>query len=225
MRTALFTILSILVGDQWLKLWVKLNFIYGESRELIPGWFELRFVENPGMAFGWMIPGDAGKLTLSLFRIVVVGFILVYLLRLIRQNAHTGLVFSISLIVAGALGNIVDSACYGLLFNKGSLFDPDLGEYTVYFGKAAMEGPGYAPFLMGNVVDMFHITREITIGGRSTELFSPVFNLADAAITCGIISILIFQRRFFKSSSDEAAAPPDSVNADGPVRVDESAPA
>ena len=109
MKKALLTIFTVLVLDQLLKIWVKLNFHYGESQTIIPGWLDLQFVENPGMAFGWMIPGDAGKLTLSIFRLVVVTGIAWYLYRLIKEKAHWGYVVCVSLIVAGAMGNIVDS--------------------------------------------------------------------------------------------------------------------
>jgi signal peptidase II len=123
--------------------------------------------------------------------------ILFYLTRFIRERMHQGLIISLSLIIAGALGNILDSAVYGLIFDKGSRYDEQVGDYTMYFGKASLGGEGYAPFLMGNVVDMFHFSREITISGNTREIFPPVFNLADASITAGIILILLFQRRFF----------------------------
>jgi signal peptidase II len=212
-KKALLTILIILIGDQALKLWVKLNFHYGESRPIINGWLDLQFVENPGMAFGWMIPGEAGKLALSIFRIVVVVFILRYLWRLIRENASSGLIISLSLIVAGAAGNIIDSAVYGVVFDKGSCFDTDLGDYTMYFGKAEIGSEGYAPVLMGNVVDMFHITKEVTIGGKTWEVFPPVFNLADSSISCGIILILLFQRRFFPHSGTPKTGGNDALSA------------
>jgi len=105
--------------DQILKIWVKLNFNYGEIHNLIPGWFDLQFVENPGMAFGWMIPGNGGKLALSIFRLIVVTGIGVYLYNLVKQKAHSGYIVCVSLIVAGALGNIIDSAAYGLAFDRG----------------------------------------------------------------------------------------------------------
>jgi len=103
LKKALLTIFTVLILDQLLKIWVKLNFHYGESKTLIPGWFDLQFVENPGMAFGWMIPGDAGKLTLSVFRLVVVTGIAWYLYRLIKEKAHWGYVVCVSMIVAGAM--------------------------------------------------------------------------------------------------------------------------
>jgi signal peptidase II len=198
LKKAILTILGILVLDQWLKIWVKLNFYYGESKTIIDGWFDLQFVENPGMAFGWMLPGEAGKLILSIFRLLVVGGISVYLYRLVKQKAHWGYVMCVSMIVAGALGNIIDSAVYGLMFDRGSTFDPELHDFTMYFGKAQLNYEGYANPLMGNVVDMFHLTKRITWGESSFELFPPIFNVADASITAGIIVILLFQRRFFK---------------------------
>ncbi len=202
LKKALFTIITVLLIDQLLKVWVKLNFNYGESYSLILGWFDLQFVENPGMAFGWMIPGNGGKLALSIFRVVVVTGISWYLWKLIKEKAHWGYIICVSLIVAGALGNIIDSAAYGIAFDRGSTFDPHYGDYTMYFGKAQMNGEGYAPFLMGNVVDMLHFSKTITWNGRVIELFPPVFNVADSAITLGIILILLFQKRFFAKQEE-----------------------
>lgn len=210
MKKALFTILGVLLIDQILKIWVKLNFNYGEIHNLIPGWFDLQFVENPGMAFGWMIPGNGGKLALSIFRLIVVTGIAIYLFKLIKQKAHAGYIVCVSLIVAGALGNIIDSAAYGLAFDRGSTFDEHYGDYTMYFGKAQLNGEGYAPVLMGNVVDMLHFTKTITWNGKEIELFPPVFNVADSAITLGIIFILLFQKRFFPKN-DEPVAPSEEA--------------
>lgn len=210
MKKALITLFLVLVADQSLKIWVKLNFNYGESMTLIPGWMDLQFVENPGMAFGWMLPGESGKLVLSIFRILVVIGIAWYLYKLIREKAHSGYLICIALIIAGALGNIIDSAVYGILFDRGSTFDSEIGDYTMYFGRALMNGEGYAAPLMGNVVDMFHFTKHITIGGVPREIFPPVFNVADASITIGIILIFIFQKKFFP----KPAAEPIAVNGD-----------
>ncbi len=212
LKKALLTILGILVLDQWLKIWVKLNFYYGESKTLIPGWFDLQFVENPGMAFGWMLPGEAGKLILSIFRVLVVAGISVYLYRLIKQKAHWGYVMCVSMIVAGALGNIIDSAVYGFLFDRGSTFDAELNDFTMYFGKAQMNYEGYAKPLMGNVVDMFHFTKRVNWGGSSHEIFPPIFNVADSSITAGIIIILLFQRRFFHKK--EEVTSPENIASD-----------
>lgn len=205
MKKALLTIFSIITLDQILKIWVKLNFHYGESRALIPGWLDLQFVENPGMAFGWMIPGEAGKLTLSVFRLIVVSGITWYLYRLIKENAHWGYVVCVSMIVAGAVGNIIDSLAYGGMFDRGSMYDPDLNDYTMYFGKAELNYEGYAKPLMGNVVDMFHFTACWPWGDphEHSEIFPPIFNVADAAITVGIILIMLFQRKFFPKKETE----------------------
>ncbi len=217
MKKALITILAVLTFDQWLKIWVKLNFHYGESKEVIPGWLDLQFVENPGMAFGWMLPGEGGKLTLSIFRIIVVSGGIWYLIKLIKQNVHWGYAICVSLIVAGALGNIIDSAVYGLIFDKGSLFDQDMQDYTMYFGKAVIEGEGYAKPLMGNVVDMFHFTKEYTWNGVKHEIFPPVFNVADSSITLGIIMILLFQRKFFGKSKKEGEVITTNATASAPI--------
>jgi signal peptidase II len=160
-------------------------------------------VENPGMAFGWMIPGDGGKLLLSIFRVLVVTGISIYLYRLIKQKAHWGYIICVSMIVAGALGNIVDSAIYGLMFDRGSMYDAEINDYTMYFGKAQMNYEGYAKPLMGNVVDMFHFTKRISWGDTSREIFPPIFNVADASITVGIIIILLFQGKFFPKKHPE----------------------
>jgi len=219
LKKALATILAVLLIDQWLKIWVKLNFFYGENRELIPGWFDLQFVENPGMAFGWMLEGPTGKLLLSIFRVIVVTGIGYYLWKLIKQKAHTGYIICISLIIAGAFGNIIDSAVYGLMFNQGSLYDPSYHDYTAYLGLAAIDSPGYAPFLMGNVVDMLHCTKTITfpewfplVGGKTKDLFPPVFNVADSAITLGIGGILIWQKRFFPKEEEATLAQEGTAN-------------
>ena len=222
MKKALFTIFTVIILDQILKIWVKLNFHYGESQALIPGWLDLQFVENPGMAFGWMIPGEAGKLTLSVFRLIVVSGISWYLYRLIKEKAHWGYVVCVSMIVAGAMGNIIDSLAYGLMFDRGSMYDADLNDYTMYFGKAEMNYEGYAQPLMGNVVDMFHFTARWPWGEPHAhpEIFPPIFNIADASITIGIALIMLFQRRFFpkkdESTEEEslpatAGAEPDTV--------------
>lgn len=226
MKKALFTILSVLILDQAIKIWVKLNFYYGDGRNIIENWFDLQFVENPGMAFGWMIPGNAGKLTLSIFRIIVVSGIGWYLYKLIKQKVHWGYIISVSLIVAGALGNILDSAFYGLIFNTGARYDAQINDYVMYHGKAVMDGSGYAPFLMGNVVDMFHFTKVVHFpewvpiwGGQTRELFPPVFNLADSAITSGIILIMLFQKTFFAQNEENPEtnnefSAPDSPDVD-----------
>lgn len=189
-------ILGVLLADQVLKVLVKTNMTLGESIPVFGNWFILHFTENYGMAFGMEISGEYGKLLLSLFRIIAVIFIGIYLHRLVRRHASTGLIVCVSLILAGALGNIIDSAFYGMLFSES------------YFNQAAAvlpEGGGYASFLHGKVVDMLYfplIRSQFPEwfpwwGGQEFIFFRPVFNIADASITTGVFILLVFQRRFF----------------------------
>ena len=192
-------VLLVLLIDQSLKIWVKTTMTYNQEH-LILGldWFRLHFTENPGMAFGMELGGDYGKLALSMFRIVAVGFMVYYIRLLIKQGAHVGLVASISLILAGAVGNILDSAIYGLIFSESH-----------YHEVATMfpEGGGYAKFLHGKVVDMLYFPMYEgnlfgLLGERNFQFFRPVFNIADSAITLGVFIILAFQKRFFTDTSE-----------------------
>jgi signal peptidase II len=161
--------------------------------EVISDWwvFDIHYIENPGMAFGWALGGDWGKIILSLFRVVAVVFIGFIIRNLIVNKAHRGLLIAVSLIFAGALGNILDSAFYGLMFSDsvGAVAD---------FMPA--EG-GYAPFMMGYVVDMIHVEFYypgwMPFGLSGNEVFPPVFNIADFAITAGVVVIILFNKRFF----------------------------
>ncbi len=163
-------------------------------------WALLHFIENDGMAFGIIFPGDHGKLLLSLFRLLAVSFLIYFIRELIRLGAGNGLLISFSLILAGATGNILDSAFYGLFFSASTVHGPPAELFPP-------EG-GYAGFLHGNVVDMFHfpVFKGVYpywipwIGGKSYQFFKPVFNIADVAITLGVLNILIFQRRYFLES-------------------------
>lgn len=184
-------VLPVLLVDQLLKIWVKLNFSLGEQFTLIPGLIELQFIENEGMAFGWALPGVAGKLLLTGFRLVAAVGIGFYINRLIKNQAHKGYLTCLAFIWAGAIGNIIDSAVYGQLFTSSS-----------WGTIAEWAGEGYASFLMGNVVDMFHFTvrwpSSFPIESLANrEVFPPIWNFADACISCGVIAILIWQKRFF----------------------------
>lgn len=163
-----------------------------------PMWARIHFIENPGMAFGIEIWGENGKLILSLFRIVAVGLLIYFIRTLLKSKASLGLLISFSLILAGAIGNILDSAFYGLIFSSS------------YHGSIAQflpEGGGYAGFLHGKVVDMFYFPMYDGffpdwmpfVGGKDFLFFRPIFNVADVAISVGVISILLFQRSFFSS--------------------------
>jgi signal peptidase II len=194
-KKSILLILLIIILDQALKIWIKTNMVLGQEYHILGNWFIIHFIENNGMAFGMEIAGKFGKIILSLFRIAAVVGIGWYLVYLIKQKASTGLIITISVIMAGALGNIIDSAFYGMIFSNS------------YYHVASMfpaEG-GYSSFLHGQVVDMFYFpvlkgTFPDWIplrGGDSFIFFRPVFNIADSSITIGVTLILIFQKRFF----------------------------
>ena len=189
-------VLLVLLIDQALKIWVKTHMMLGEEFSVIGDWFIIHFIENNGMAFGMELAGKFGKIILSVFRIIAVIGIGYYLYQLTLKKAPSGLIISISLVLAGALGNIIDSAFYGLIFNDS---------YPQVATLFPAEG-GYATFLHGKVVDMFYFPLVEgnfpqwlpKWGGDHYVFFRPVFNVADSAITIGIVLILVFQRKYFK---------------------------
>jgi signal peptidase II len=205
-KTVAFIIFFIVLADQVLKLWIKTHYHLNESHAVIGNGFQFYFVENPGMAYGWKFGGNWGKLALTVFRLGAVIFGTFYLGRIIRQEYSRGFIFCAALVYAGALGNLIDSSFYGLIFDKGMTVDPLLNEYVSYAGLASFSKHGYATFLHGNVVDMLyfpvlkgHFPSWLPFwGGQDFEFFRPIFNLADASISTGVISILLFQKRFFK---------------------------
>lgn len=200
-------IIFVLLIDQALKIWIKTNLAYGEEIQILGlDWALIHFVENEGMAFGITLGGEHGKLALSLFRIAAVGFLFYYLRLLLRSRVSFGLVACFALILAGAVGNIIDSAFYGLIFSKTPYHS---GVVATMFP----EGGGYAGFLHGKVVDMFYFPmfegffpNWLPIwGGEHFLFFRPVFNIADAAITVGVLTLLLFYRSFFSSTQMEEA--------------------
>lgn len=201
-----FIILLIVIADQVLKLWIKTHYELGEHHDVIGSGFQLYFVENPGMAYGWKFGGGWGKMALTVFRMAAVVFGTWYLGKIIKEKYHRGFIACASLVYAGALGNLIDSSFYGLIFDKGMLLDPVTNRYVDYNGLATFSSKGYASFLHGNVVDMLYfpvIKGQFPSwfpfwGGDDFEFFRPIFNIADASITTGVISILVFQKRFFK---------------------------
>lgn len=204
-RIPLLTVFLVLLIDQFIKIYIKLNYPLGEVGRLAD-WCIIHFTENPGMAFGFEFGGEFGKLTLSVFRILACIGGAFYIRHIIKTKEHPGFIFSVSLILAGAMGNILDSAFYGLIFDKGTMLNTDFQEYMPYDGVASLTSHGYAPSMYGCVVDMFyfpivngHFPDWFPIcGGEDFQFFRPIFNFADASISCGVIVIILFQKKFSK---------------------------
>ena len=203
---AALIVVGILLVDQLIKIWVKTNMTLHEQIEIL-SWFKIVFIENNGMAYGMEI---GSKLLLSLFRVVAISVLGYYIIGQVKRQARWGYLVCLSMIFAGAVGNLIDSMFYGLVFNASSDF------YTSYFVPF---GTGYAPFLMGKVVDMFYFPLIVTtwpdwvpfVGGNPYVFFSPVFNFADASISVGVVLLLLFYRKEIseisfkkKSKADEA---------------------
>ena len=204
-RNIILLIFVLVLCDQILKIYIKTNYYYGEEHKMLGlEWFRFLFIENKGIAWGLTLSDESwAQIALTTFRLVAVIAITFYLKNIIQKAYHLGFIISISMIYAGAIGNLLNGMFFGLIFeesnpiiqNKARLVDP---------------GEGYAGFMQGNVVDMlyFPIVRGArfpewlpVIGGNEFEFFRPVFNLADVWVFIGVLSILIFQKRFFKDKS------------------------
>ena len=183
-------VVGVLLVDQLIKIWVKTNMTLHEQIEIL-SWFKIVFIENNGMAYGMEI---GSKLVLSLFRVVAISLLGYYMVGLVKRQVRWGYLVCLSMIFAGAVGNLLDCMFYGLIFNASSEF------YTSYFVPF---GNGYAPFLMGKVVDMFYFPLIVTswpewvpvVGGSPFVFFSPVFNFADSSISLGVVLLLLFYRK------------------------------
>jgi signal peptidase II len=226
LRTAFLLALLILFLDQVLKVYIKTHYYLGEEHLAVSGlsWFRLHFIENEGMAYGWKLGGEWGKLALTLFRLVAVIFGTFYIIHIVKRKYHPGFIICATLIYAGAIGNLIDSLFYGLIFENS---DP----FTQNIARSAMDKDftsGYAGFLHGKVVDMLYfpiITDAIVPswvplwGGEPFEFFRPVFNIADASISMGVLMILLFQKKFFPPRTDNYPTVETSSEVNDEVQV------
>ncbi len=221
-KKSILIIVLILIADQALKIWIKTTMMLGDEIVIFK-WFILHFVENNGMAFGFEFAGEYGKMFLTLFRLVAVAGIGWYLFKLAKQKELPfGFIVSIALILAGAIGNIIDSLFYGMIFQDS------YGQISAIFP----EGGGYSSFLHGRVVDMFYFPLIESrypdwfpfIGGNPLVFFRPVFNIADSSITIGIFSILIFYRKYFNKVEEKTEATEAEQPAENEIKPVEEIP-
>lgn len=193
---ALAIVLSILVLDQIVKIYIKTSFAYGESHHILGGLLNIQFVENPGMAFGFEYGGALGKYVLSIFRIIAITVIIFYIRNTLRKSeVNLAFIVCLSMILAGAAGNVIDSMAYGMLFDRG-------GGYQ----GLAQWGGSYAPFLQGQVVDMIQFNVHWPdfvpkLGGKL--IFSPIFNIADSAISIAVLAFLFFPKRILPQETTD----------------------
>jgi signal peptidase II len=205
-RSVFLIILLIVAADQALKIYIKTHYHLNESHLVFGTWFRLYFIENEGMAYGWKFGGEFGKMALTLFRLAAVIFGVFYIKKIIEKKYKPAFIFCVALIFAGALGNLIDSMFYGLIFENSTAFPSNIARI--------FPAHGYAGFLHGKVVDMLYFPIIHTHfpswfpfwGDEPFEFFSPIFNIADASISIGIIAIFVFQKKFFGSPSHEAAS-------------------
>ena len=203
-KKAFILIGLILLADQGFKFWVKTNMFLGQEIPVFGEWFNILFTENPGMAFGMLFGGPAGKIILVVLRFFLAMALVFYIPKIAKKEGVTnGLMLGIAGICAGAWGNIIDSAFYGLIFDTGRTYNPDLGTYAGYAGVSKLSATGYSSFMHGCVVDMLYFPVIKTHypewfpfnAGKEFIFFRPIFNIADAAISISGIYILLFQRK------------------------------
>ena len=200
-RTVAIIAAAILIVDQIVKILVKTHMQIGEDIPVF-NWFRIHFIENEGFAFGMALGGAVGKIALTLLRLVASVFIVWLIVRLIKRESRLSLIYSLTLIVAGAVGNLIDSCFYGLIFNES------------YYSVATLFPPegGYGLFLQGRVVDMFYFPLfELDwpqwmpfVGGEHFEFFNAIFNVADASITIGVVWLIIDQLFLSTKKKEEA---------------------
>jgi signal peptidase II len=203
LKKSLIIIFLVLLFDQGSKIWIKTNMHLGQEFNILGDWFIIHFTENNGMAFGMEFAGEYGKLFLSVFRIFAISLIGWYLFKLIKEKANPKLIISISFVFAGAVGNILDSIFYGVVFGDS---------YNQVAAFLPADG-GYSKFLYGKVVDMLYFPLVEGYfpdwlpfwGGEFFMFFRPVFNVADSAITIGIAIIIIFQSSIFEEKKNIAS--------------------
>ncbi len=197
-------ILILLIADQWIKTYIKLHFELGQMRPIFGKWFALYFIENDGMAFGMKLFGGGifGKLVLTIFRMLVSGFGLYYLFSLIKKQAHWGLLIAVSFILAGAIGNIIDSVFYGVLYNHSN-------HYSGSWFEGQVVDMFYAPLWEGHLPEWFPLW-----GGEFFVFFSPIWNFADACITVGVAIMIVGQNTFFENRLHSEKLVQDSSTSD-----------
>lgn len=208
LKKAFLIIFVILIVDQCIKLYIKTHFYIGESIKVFGlEWFQIYFVENEGAAWGAQLPGEYGKLALSLFRLIIAPLIGYWLVKSVKENAPKLLIVAISLIFAGAVGNIIDSLFYGVIFEESSSITRNIATFS--------PKNGYAKPLYGNVVDMLYfpfIKNAVwpewipVIGGKTFTFFNAIFNIADMAISTGVGILLVFNKRVFPKKEEDQAA-------------------